>query len=363
MEPTRPEITRQGTSSLRFSPRLVKLVPWIIMLLTALTCFPATGQVPASVDAATQSRMVKIFGSGGYANLHAYQTGCFVSATGKIVTVWSHVLDGRIVVIDSTGRRSIARFVGMDPETELAVLEIDRQVINFFDLQTSPSVAVGTKIAAFSNLFGIASGSEKLSVMSGIVSATTELDGKLAQFNSPYRGQVLVLDLITNNPGAAGGAVVDLSGNWVGIIGKELQDRSTGIWLNFCLPVDVVAKSVRQIESGATAAREPAGPASSPLKLDDLGVELIPRVVETTSPYVDRVLPDSAAAKIGILPDDRIVFVNAKPVRTIDEVREQFATIDRDQSVNLILRRQSELITVQLSRFSGSASPSGEGDR
>ena len=69
------------------------------LLLLAIPCLIAVqvadGQVPADLESKIQPRMVKIFGSGGYANLHAYQTGFFISKSGKVLTVWSHVLDGK----------------------------------------------------------------------------------------------------------------------------------------------------------------------------------------------------------------------------------------------------------------------------
>ena len=58
---------------------------------------------------------------------------------------------------------------------------------------------------ALSNLFGVATGNEPASVQHGTVSVVTRLDARRGMFETPYHGPVYVLDLVTNNPGAAGG--------------------------------------------------------------------------------------------------------------------------------------------------------------
>ena len=313
-------------------------------------------QVDQNVIANTQPKLVKIYGSGGFANLHAYQTGVYYSSTGKIVTAWSHVLDGKVTIVDSSGQRRPATFVGMDPETEIAVLDSKETRESFFDLgkqtklATEAKFTAGTKVVALSNLFGIATKNEQLSVMSGVVAGVSVLDGKLAQFKSPYRGKVIMVDLITNNPGAAGGVVVDHRGNLIGLVGKELKDRRTGIWLNFCLPVDAVAKSIQRIESGKSNNTKNSAKVPFPMQLADLGIELIPEIVETTRPYVDRAMQGSSARTSGIQPDDLILFVDGLPVRTIAELQAKLATIDRNQTVTLVIRRGKELSEVRLSR-------------
>ena len=63
----------------------------------------------------------------------------------------------------------------------------------------------GTRVLAFSNLFGVATGDEPASVQHGIVAVKTRLEPAAASFETPYHGPVYVLDAMTNNPGAAGG--------------------------------------------------------------------------------------------------------------------------------------------------------------
>ena len=90
---------------------------------------------------------------------------------------------------------------------------------------------------AFSNLFGIATGDEPVSMLHGVVSAVAPLDARRGAFATNFRGDVYVVDAAANNPGAAGGALTDSQGRLLGMLGKELRSSLTGTWLNYALPV------------------------------------------------------------------------------------------------------------------------------
>ncbi|MGB7326960.1 MAG: serine protease, partial [Rubripirellula sp.] len=200
---------------------------------------------PWSRDA--QRRVAKVYGAGGLKGLEAYQSGFLVSPDGHIATAWSYVLDVDPIVQLDDGRRFESKIVGFEPALELAVLKIDASELPYFPVPADTSVQWGDPVIAISNLFNIATGDEPASVMQGSVAAVTQLDARRGTFKTPYRGDVLILDLIANNPGAAGGAVVDAKGNLVGMLGKELRDTATGVWLNYALPASALRTTIGDI--------------------------------------------------------------------------------------------------------------------
>ena len=155
---------------------------------------------------------------------------------------------------------------------------------------------------AFSNLFGIATGDEPVSMLHGFVSAVAPLEARRGAFSANYRGDVYIVDAATNNPGASGGALVDGQGRLVGMLGKELRSELTGTWLNYALPVAAFAPTVEEIRAGRFTPAEltDADRPDNPLSLAALGIVLVPDVVTRTPPYVDRVVPNSPAAKAGL---------------------------------------------------------------
>ncbi len=68
--------------------------------------------------------------------------------------------------------------------------------------------------------------------------AYTKLAGRRGVFEFPYTGDVYVVDAITNNPGAAGGALIDRKGNLLGIIGREIKNSLSDTWMNYAIPVN-----------------------------------------------------------------------------------------------------------------------------
>ena len=154
-----------------------------------------------------QTKIVKIYGAGGFRGMEGYQSGFLISAEGHILTALSYVLDtDRITVTLNDGRRYDAKLLGGDPRLEIAVLKIEAANLPHFDLAKAVPLTAGTRILALSNLFNVAMGDEPASVQSGTVSVLTRLEGRRGVFETPYHGPIYVLDVATNNPGASGGA-------------------------------------------------------------------------------------------------------------------------------------------------------------
>ena len=155
-----------------------------IWLLTSLS---AVGSAPLpEVARQVLPKIVKIYGAGGIRGLEAYQSGFLISDQGHILTAWSYVLDADpVLAVLDDGRRFPAELTGADPRSELAVLKIDAQDVPYFDLQQVAQAQTGDRILAFSNLYGIATGSEPVSVLHGFVSAVTQLSAPVVSTPQP----------------------------------------------------------------------------------------------------------------------------------------------------------------------------------
>jgi S1-C subfamily serine protease len=306
----------------------------------------------ADVIAGVQPKIVKIYGAGGIRGLEAYQSGFLISPQGHILTVWSYVLDTDVVTVTlDDGRRYSATLLGADPRLEIALLKIEAEDLSWFDWQQAQVPATGARVLAFSNLFGVATGDEDSSVLHGNVAARTQLSARRGAFESTYQGPVLVLDAITNNPGAAGGALTDSQGRLIGLLGKELRSSLTNTWLNYAIPIQELASSIDDILAGRlTARREDSGarrPAQA-MTLEQLGIVLIPDVLPKTPPFIDQVRSDSPAERGGLKPDDLVLFVNDRLISSIQGLRDELGYVDRIDDVRLTVQRAQELLEVRL---------------
>lgn len=301
---------------------------------------------------AFQPKLVKIYGAGGVKGLESYQSGFFASEAGHIATSWSTVLDvNAIRVTTFDGRKLEAEMVGMDPQTEIAVLKVNQPSTDYFSLESAQAPAVGTRVFGLSNLFGIATGDEAVSIQRGVVMALAPLSAKRGRLKTLYQGRVLVLDVMTNNPGATGGAVVDLEGKLVGMLGKELRDEQTNIWLNYALPADVVAGSVKRIIEGKTESMvrsDKKAFAERPHKLNALGIILLPDVLPKTPPFVDQVTSKSIAEQSGLRPNDLILLLNDQRMDSRRTLESSLSMIDRADPFTLLVERGQELVRVEI---------------
>jgi S1-C subfamily serine protease len=307
----------------------------------------------ANVDRQVQASMVKIYGAGGPRGLEAYQSGFLISAEGHILTAWSYVLDtDNVTVVLNDGRRFTGSLVGADPLTEVAILKIDASPdpLAHFDLAKSRAVDVGTRVLALSNLFSIAAGDEPSSILHGVVSAVTPLEARHGAFSANYRGDVYVVDAVTNNPGSAGGALTDQQGRLIGMLGKELRGESTGTWLNYALPVAAFSATVDSIIAGHFTPKEltDAERPDRPLSLAALGIMLVPDVVPRTPPYIDRVLPDSPAAKAGLRADDLLVTLDAQVITSCQFAVKAAERYEQDATVHVSVLREGALLEFTL---------------
>ena len=300
----------------------------------------------------SQPKMVKIYGAGGMKGLESYQSGFLISKEGHIATSWSTVLDStKIRIILSDGHKTTAEMVGMDPQTEIAVLKMEEPTESYFTLDAASLPSIGDRVFGLSNLFGIATGDESVSVQRGVVMAITPLSAKRGRMKTLYQGRVLVLDVMTNNPGATGGVIVDLDGRLVGMLGKELRDDQTNIWLNYALPMDIVSGSIRRILEGKTVSggrSEKLVPSKRPHRVPSLGFSLLPDVLAKTPPFVDQISPKSIAQRSGLQVNDLILLINEQRVDSRMSFEELLATIDRADNFSLLVQRGQDLLRLEI---------------
>lgn len=334
--------------AVRFAALLAALVAWGSGMALRAEASPSFAAVIRNV----QPKIAKIYGAGGFRGLEPYQSGFLISAEGHVLTVWSYVLDTDYITVTlNDGRKFEGKLLGADPRLELAVLKIEAEGLPHFDLAGGAEAEMGARVLAFSNLFGVATGDEPASVLHGSVAARTHLEARRGVFETPYRGPVYILDAVTNNPGAAGGALTDMQGRLLGMLGKELRNSSNGSWLNYAIPAAELAPTVGEIRDGKFVASSPDDLDRRPeraLSAAVLGLILVPDVLDRTPPYVDRVQPGSPAEKAGLRPDDLVIFINNQLVQSCQAVEADLERIDVADKVKLMLLRGQDLIEVEL---------------
>jgi len=325
------------------------LVQFIAILPTQAQA-PAGSSLPATVEEVNQ-KLVKLFGSGGFRGVAAYGTGILVSPDGYILTVAGPLLETRDLRVHLyDGRRFHAKVVVSEPQLDVALVKIDKvEDLPHFDVAQAaqnPLAKAGDSILAFSNQFEIATRDDPVSVTHGVIAAYTKLHGRRGVFEATYQGDVYLVDAVTNNPGAGGGALTTRKGELLGLIGKELRNTLSDTWVNYAVPIQALARFVEQAKGGVykPLVREKA---IAGLRCFH-GIVLVPDVVDRTPAFVEEVLPGSPAAKAGLKPDDLIVYVDGEKIGSVKDFREMVDKALPGTLFRVEVRRGDKLTTVEL---------------
>ncbi len=342
-------------------------------------------------------KLVKLFGAGGFSRLNNFGTGIIISPEGHILTVASQLLDTSDLVVHLyDGRRLKAQVIVIEPELDAAIIKIRIEGkkleepngldLAFFDLVEAakrPHAVAGDWVLALSNTFEIALRDEPLSLQRGVVMAYTKLAGRRGVFDFPYTGDVYIVDAITNNPGSAGGALLDRKGNLLGVIGREIRNVQTDTWMNYAIPVNakvdvkvkdtVKDKDGKEKEEEKTITIQMTEFISKGMKGEYKatkrdrravgeggyhGIVFVPNILERTPAYVEDVEPGSPAAKCGLRPDDLVSFVDGEPIVSIKAFNEWMKKNTRPGTViRLEVRRGETLQPIEMTLGTYPAKP------
>jgi len=173
-------------------------------------------------------------------------SGFIISSDGYILTN-NHVVEGadEILVALSDRRERVAKVVGTDPMSDLALLKIDETDLPSVQLGSSENLKVGEWVMAIGSPFGF-----EHSVTAGIVSAKRRSLPDESGNYVPY-----IQTDVAINPGNSGGPLLNLEGKVVGI-NSQIFTRSGGFMgLSFAIPIDVAMEVVTQLKESGTVSR------------------------------------------------------------------------------------------------------------
>ena len=265
-------------------------------------------------------------------------SGVVVDAEHGYIVTNHHVVDraDEIVVGLTDGRNLPARLVGVDPQVDLAVLQVEDDGLTAIEFADSAALRVGDFVVAVGNPFGL-----DQTVTSGIVSALGRSGLGIEGYEDFIQTDASI------NPGNSGGALVDLSGRLVGINTAIVSPSRYGgsVGIGFAIPSNMVAAIMQQLVTHGEVRRGRIGLAVQALDAElaeALGLAAPEGVV-----VVD-VEPGSAADAAGIEPGDVVTAMDGRPVRRVSEYQGQSAVIMVGDTVALTLARDGERRTVEI---------------
>ncbi|MEX2177030.1 MAG: trypsin-like peptidase domain-containing protein [Pirellulaceae bacterium] len=328
---------------------------WIVVLL-ATWALPLTAEEPAPAlfrgtllapkafrvaAAKVQPALVRIDGFGGIAagvDGGGYQgpgegptTGLVISSDGYIVTSTYNFLrmPPIITVIAGDGRRHVAKLLGRDETRRICLLKVDG-VSDWPvpDFVARDQLQVGQWVVAT----GFGYGASQPALSAGIISATSRISGRAVQTDANL------------SPANYGGPLVDLDGRVVGICvplspqgknaaaGAEWYDSGIG----FAVPLAEIDSVLAAMKAGKT------------LQPGFLGVQVQASGDPPTGAVIEKVVPDSPAARAGLLADDRFVSVGGIEIQDATHLATVVGRFLAGEKVEVVVQRGEERKTVEV---------------
>jgi serine protease DegQ len=262
-------------------------------------------------------------------------SGVIVSEKGYILTN-SHVVEAadEIEVALSDARRARARVVGSDPDTDLAVLKVDLPRLPAITFGHPEQARVGDVVLAIGNPYGFGS-----TVTLGIVSA---LGRSNLPINIPFQNYIQTDAAV--NPGNSGGALVDISGNLIGINSSIYSSTGSYVGISFAIPATVAKGVLEQIVQHGAVTRGWIGVAAQ-----DMTREIAEsfKLTGAGGALISEVLNGSPADKGGVKPGDVLIAVNGRSVIDSTAMLTLISALQPGQQAQLKVireRRETELL-------------------
>ncbi|MEE9141294.1 MAG: trypsin-like peptidase domain-containing protein [Gammaproteobacteria bacterium] len=259
-----------------------------------------------------------------------FGSGVIVDTEGRIITN-EHLVTGadEIFVTLADGRSAVARIVGTDPDTDLALLQIDLPDIRAVRFGRSDTLRIGDVVLAIGNSFGIGQ-----SVTQGIISATGRSQLGLSELEDFIQTDAPI------NPGNSGGALVDADGELIGVSTALLSASEGSVGIGFAIPVNLVRGVIEELVGHGRVIRGSVG-----FGVIDLAsaVAVANDLDETaTGVLITRVGKDYPAQQAGLLPGDIITHMDGETILGRFDLRTRIARLKPGATIHLSGRRKGE---------------------
>jgi len=280
--------------------------------------------------------------------LIAFGSGVVISPNGYIVTN-NHVVNGadKIFVTFNNKKEVEAKIIGTSPSTDLALIKVDEKDLPYLTYGNSDKLKVGQWVLAVGNPFNLTS-----TVTAGIISAIARdihiLGGKTA-IESFIQTDAAV------NPGNSGGALVNTSGQLIGINAAIASQTGAYEGYSFAIPVNLVRKVVNDLMNYGQVQRGYLG-----IQIRDInaGFAKEKHLMDLNGVYVAAVMEGSGAEKAGVKKGDIITSINNHPVKNISELMGIIGQYSPGNKVRVTINRNNKdkVVNVTLKNKNGTTS-------
>ena len=319
-----------------FSAVIKPALPAVVNIRTSKIVKPQANQMsPMFSDPMFRQFFGDQFGQGGKPHAEREQalgSGVIITPDGTILTN-NHVIDGAtdIKVQLSDKREFVAKLVGADPKSDVAVLKIEGKDLPTLPLGDSSQLNVGDLIFAIGDPFGVGE-----TATMGIVSATGRSQLGIEDYENFIQTDAAI------NPGNSGGAMIDIHGNLVGINTAILSHGGSGgnEGVGFAIPMSMAKPVMDQILAHGKVIRGYLG-----VHIQDFSPELAKsfNFNQSGGVLIGDVSANTPAANAGLKKGDVIVKLNGQAESDSNDLRNTISQMSPGTQVKLDIWRDGKV--------------------
>ena len=257
-------------------------------------------------------------------------SGVIIDAKKGYIVTNNHVVDNadEILVKLNDGRELLAKKLGADEQSDIALLQVDAERLQDLKLADSDKLRVGDFVVAIGNPFGLSQ-----TVTSGIVSALGRSGLNIGGYEDFIQTDAAI------NRGNSGGALVNLRGELVGINTAIFGPNGGNVGIGFAIPSNMMKNLVDQIIEFGEVRRGLLGIIGGDV---DEGLAEAFNSEVNIGAFVNEVAPDTAADKAGLKAGDIITKINGNTLTGFNELRAKIASLGAGAEVVLTIIRSGD---------------------
>jgi len=294
-------------------------------------------------------------------------SGFIISPDGYIVTN-AHVVNAAargakvesITITLANRKEYVARLVGSDTNSDLALLKVDATNLPYVKFGDSTKARVGDWVIAIGNPFGLGG-----TVTAGIVSALHRVTGQGGAYDRFIQTDAAI------NKGNSGGPMFDLNGNVIGINSQIYSPSEGSVGIGFAIPAEAAKPIIDTLMKGGKIQRGYLGVGRQAVD-EDIAASM-PGLTKGTGELIGRVEPGQAADKAGVKSGDVILAVNGQEVNPDNTLSYMVGNLAPGSTARLSVIRDGKPLTInavigtrpseeELANLVPGGAPNGDGD-
>ncbi|MGD9108659.1 MAG: Do family serine endopeptidase [Gammaproteobacteria bacterium] len=263
-------------------------------------------------------------------------SGVIINAEHGLIVTNAHVINmsKTLTVTLNDGRHFIAKKVGADNETDLAIIQIKAKNLTAIPFGDSDKLRIGDFVVAIGSPFGL-----KQSVTSGIISALNRSDLGLEKIENFIQTDAPI------NVGNSGGALVDMQGKLIGINTALISPDGGNIGIGFAIPSNMVQSIVKQLIEFGEVHRGLMGILVQTLTPDLAQALGMP---QQQGAIISQIVPHSPAAKAGIKIGDIITRINQHAIKSSEDLHNLIGILHIGETANLTILRNKKSLNLSI---------------